>query len=254
VTASCLRVIVPVFNEGSNFPVLYQRLCSMLPRPWELFVIYDFEEDDTLPVVRPLAADDSAIHLVRNRQPGFVGALCTGFEAAGAGPCLVVMADLSDDLGVVPEMLRQWQHGYSVVCASRYVAGGRHTGGSLVKRSLSRLAGQSFHLLTGIGTHDITNNFRLYDGEFVASQRIDSRAGCEVAIELTVKAFVGGHPITEVPASYQDRVAGTSRFRLWRWLPHYLRWYFWGLCHGLWRGRLWRIPTPRPRPGKIASA
>jgi hypothetical protein len=30
-----------------------------------------------------------------------------------------------------------------------------------------------------------------------------------------------------VPASWHDRTAGESRFRLRKWLPQYLRWYVW---------------------------
>lgn len=253
-SAPLLHVIIPVFNEGANFAALYERLRADLPSPYELIIVYDFDEDDTLPVARACAATDPGLRLVRNADAGFVGALRTGFAAAGTGPCLVVMADLSDDLAVVPELLRRWQLGDTVVCPSRYAAGGQHHGGPLIKRTLSGLAGRSFHLLTGIGTRDMTNNFRLYDGAFVASQQIESRAGCEVALELTVKAFVNGFRVSEVPATYTDRVAGESRFRLWKWLPHYLRWYAWGLGYGVLRGRLWR-PTAlqRPRPGLADS-
>jgi dolichol-phosphate mannosyltransferase len=45
-------------------------------------------------------------------------------------------------------------------------------------------------------------------------------------LELTVKAFLAGYRITEVPATWRDRTSGQSRFRLWKWLPLYLRWYF----------------------------
>ena len=39
-----------------------------------------------------------------------------------------------------------------------------------------------------------------------------------------------GLPVAEVPTTWTDRTAGTSRFRLFRWLPRYLRWYFFALC------------------------
>jgi hypothetical protein len=34
-----------------------------------------------------------------------------------------------------------------------------------------------------------------------------------------------GWRIGEVPSRWVDRTAGTSNFKLWRWLPKYLRWY-----------------------------
>jgi hypothetical protein len=36
----------------------------------------------------------------------------TGFDVAGLGPVLVVMADLSDDLAQVDRMLARYQEGY----------------------------------------------------------------------------------------------------------------------------------------------
>ena len=55
---------------------------------------------------------------------------------------------------------------------------------------------------------------------------IESKGGFELSLEITVKAFLAGYTITETPSTWRDRTAGTSRFRLWKWLPHYLKWYF----------------------------
>src|SRR2546430_5460843 len=84
---------------------------------------------------------------------------------------------------------------------------------------------------------------------------MESAAGFELALELTVKAHALGLPIAEVPTIWRDRTAGESRFRLTKWLPHYLRWYRYGMRTRLrprWstpRGH--RLATPRGarRPG-----
>jgi hypothetical protein len=31
--------------------------------------------------------------------------------------------------------------------------------------------------------------------------------------------------VKEVPTTWHDRTTGQSRFRLFAWMPHYLRWY-----------------------------
>ena len=38
-----------------------------------------------------------------------------------------------------------------------------------------------------------------------------------------------GLPIEEIPTTWRDRTAGASRFQLWQWIPHYLRWYGYGM-------------------------
>jgi dolichol-phosphate mannosyltransferase len=99
-------------------------------------------------------------------------------------------------------------------------------GGPLLKRLLSRTAGLTLHRFAGVPTHDPTSNFKLYSRRFLDAVSIESTAGFELALELTVKATVAGRPVAEVPTTWRDRTAGTSNFKLRAWLPHYLHWYF----------------------------
>lgn len=225
--ACTLTIVVPVFNEAANFPRLWGAITQSIQGEFDALVVYDFDADNTVPAVRELInAGEHRLRLVKNNAgKGVVGAICTGFEQVHDGPVLVVMADLSDDLTVVGEMLELYHQGYDVVAGSRYMPGGRIEGGPFVKKTLSRMAGVSLHYLRGMPTHDATNAFKLYDAAMLRGMRIESKWGFELNLELTVKAFLTGHRIAEIPCVWKDRVAGKSRFRLWRWLPHYLRWY-----------------------------
>jgi glycosyltransferase involved in cell wall biosynthesis len=221
-----LHIIVPVYNEKDNFEELYRSIKKHIHTEHIMYVIYDFDEDNTVPVVKALQPLDERLILVKNLYgAGVLNAIKTGFRSASSGPCLVVMGDLSDDLSIVEKMVEQYRQGFKVVCASRYMAGGKQIGGPLLKRIFSRLAGVSLHYLTGIPTHDVTNNFKLYDQSFLNTITIESTGGFEIAMELTVKAFRNGYPICEIPAIWRDRTAGTSRFKILKWTPHYLRWY-----------------------------
>lgn len=222
-----LRIIIPVYNEGGNFASLYDQL-AMIRTPFEAFVIYDFDGDNTIPAVnRVIDRGDRRFHLHRNDMyPGAAGALLTGFRLAAPGPVLVVMADLSDDLAQVDRMVQLYRDGNHLVAASRYARGGSQIGGPLLKRTLSRCAGRSLRLLRGLPTSDATNSFRLYDAEMLNCLQLESRSGFEITLEITVKAFLAGYRITEVPGTWHDRKNGESHFRLWRWLPFYLKWYF----------------------------
>jgi dolichol-phosphate mannosyltransferase len=107
--------------------------------------------------------------------------------------------------------------------------GGKQLGGPKFKGTLSRMAGLSLHYLTGIPTHDISNSFKMYTSRVIKSIQIESSGGFELGMEIVCKAFLAGFKITEVPSVWRDRSAGQSRFKLWKWLPHYLRWYFFTL-------------------------
>jgi hypothetical protein len=140
------------------------------------------------------------------------------------------MADLSDDLAVVPRMVDLIREGgHDIVCASRYMKGGRQIGGPWLKRTLSRLAGLSLFWLGGLPVHDATNAFRAYRRSVLESIPIESTGGFEYSLEITAKAHAKGARITEVPSTWRDRTAGESRFALRAWLPKYLKWYFFAL-------------------------
>ncbi len=222
-----LSIVVPVYNEGENFPNLYKEVEKHIKVPYKLIVVYDFDEDNTVPVVKKYQKKNKNIVLHKNtRGKGALNALLSGFDYVKKGPVLVTMADLSDDLRVAGKMYKAYENGAVVVCGSRYMKGGKQIGGPLFKRTLSRLAGTSLYWLRHVPTHDVTNNFKLYDKAFLDSITIESTGGFEVAMEITVKAFRQGKKIVEIPSTWRDRTAGEARFNLRKWLPKYLHWYF----------------------------
>lgn len=223
-----LSIVIPVYNEGANFPPLWSAISQGINTDFIAYVIYDFDQDNTVPAAQEvIARGDRRLRMVKNqRGRGVVPAILTGFDVAEDGPVLVVMADLSDDLVQVDRMMNLYNQGYQIVVGSRYMKGGRLIGGPFFKQLLSRLAGVSLFWLRGLPTHDATNAFKIYDRAMVKSLNVQSKGGFELNLELTVKAFLKGYHITEVPSTWRDRSTGQSRFRLWKWLPHYLRWYF----------------------------
>jgi dolichol-phosphate mannosyltransferase len=229
-----LSVVCPVYNEGANVAALLARLASVTI-PLEMIVVYDRDDDDTLPALTR-AAPPFVVRPVKNRfASGALGAIKTGFAEASCEATLVIMADLSDDLDAVPAMFARIEAGYDVVCGSRYMPGGRQIGGPVLKGFLSRAAGITLHWLAGVPTRDVTNSFKMYRTSFLRTLTFESSGGFEIGMEAVVKAYVVGARIAEVPSTWTDRVAGESRFRLWRWLPKYLRWYLYAF-RGRFRG------------------
>jgi len=222
-------VVVPVYNEADNIRPLLAALRKEFPPGFETLIVYDFEGDSTLPAIErtPPEEKPEVLRTVLNDiGPGVRNALEKGLRSATAPVVLVTMADLSDDYSAIEDMVSLAEEGADVVSGSRYMKGGRQIGGPFIKGLMSRMAGLSLHWFAGIPTHDPTNSFRAYRKDFIDRTTIESRAGFALAIELTVKAHIGGGRVAEVPAIWRDRSAGESRFRIMAWLPEYLRWYF----------------------------
>jgi glycosyltransferase involved in cell wall biosynthesis len=227
-----LSVVIPVYNEGENVvPTLRGVAEKTRTRPLEVLVVYDFDEDTTVPVVKRLQTELPELRLHRNTLGrGVLNAMKSGLRAARAPYVLITMGDGSDNPEDIDPMYQLARQGADVVAGSRYMKGGRQLGGPLLKRTMSRGAGLSLHWLGGVPVHDATSNFRLYSKRLLNQVTIESTGGFELGIELTVKAYRLGMPIAEVPTTWRDRTAGTSRFRLWQWLPRYLKWYRRGLA------------------------
>lgn len=227
-----MSVVVPVYNEGENVvPTLRGVVERTHARPLEVLVVHDFDEDTTVPVVKRLQAELPELHLHRNSVGrGVLNALKSGLSAANAPYVLVTMGDGSDDPSDIDAMYALAQGGADVIAGSRYMKGGHQVGGPLLKRTMSRVAGLSLHWLGGLPIHDATSNFRMYSKRLLQRVTIESTGGFELGLELTVKAYALGMRIAEVPTTWRDRTAGQSRFKLWKWLPRYLRWYRVGIA------------------------
>jgi dolichol-phosphate mannosyltransferase len=243
-----LAFVCPVYNEADNIGRQLDELAAKVNVPAELVIVYDFDEDNTLPVVRErIPGFRFPIRLVRNAYGrGAMNAVKTGLQACvDRTAACVIMADLSDDISVVDRMYALIENGtYDVVNGSRYMKGGKQIGGPPFKAFLSRAAGLSLHYLAGVPTHDATNNFKMYRCSFLAAIEIESSAGFEIGLELLAKAYVGGYRVGEIPSVWTNRLAGESRFNLRKWLPQYLRWYSFAF-----RGRL----KPRPSNERCRS-
>lgn len=228
-------IVVPVFNEAANIGA-YCLKARLLPGPFELLICYDFAEDSTLPALAALRPEEkpAVVRLVPNELGrGVRYAIEAGMRAARAPVVVVMMVDLADDFSKVDDLVCSVEAGAAICCASRYMPGGRQLGGPWLKGLLSRAAGVSLHRFFGVPTHDATNSFKAYQREFLQRTPIESTAGFCLGMELTLKAHFAGERVTEVPARWYDRTEGQSRFRLWAWLPHYLRWYWFAVRHAL---------------------
>jgi dolichol-phosphate mannosyltransferase len=230
---TALTVIVPVYNEGENLREWWAQARDHLPPGTIVRVVYDFEEDNTLPVLRDLVREGAPMEALRNQEKGVIGALKTGLRSVQTGAAVVSMADLSDDISILPRMLAEFENGASVVVASRYMAGGRQEGGPLLKGQLSRWGGVTLHHLAGFPVHDATNSFRLYAASLLREIELESAGGFEIGFEITYKAWRLGHKVVELPCVWRDRVRGESRFNLRKWLPRYARWWASALAFGV---------------------
>ncbi|BBH67399.1 polyprenol phosphate mannosyl transferase 1 [Actinoplanes sp. OR16] len=222
-----VTVVIPVYNEGEGVVRHLERILRDVLLPAEVLVVHDMPEDTTVPFVHEVARHDPRVRTVLNTYGrGPANAIRFGINAATAPVAVVTMADGCDDPQQIDELARLVDRGVVVAAASRYMPGGQQVGGPRFKRLASRWAGRTLHAFARVGTRDATNSFKAYDTAFVREVGIESRTGFEIGIELTAKAARTGRMVAEIPTIWLDRQLGESHFDVGRFLPSYLKWYF----------------------------
>jgi dolichol-phosphate mannosyltransferase len=234
-----LSVVIPVYNEPDNAPLAVKALAQRIEVPHEILVVYDFDADTTVPVLRELQREYTQLRLIKNdvvRGPS--GALRAGFAEARAPLILVTMADLCDDVSQIPQLLELARNGADLVAPSRYCKGGEQQLKESLKVKAPRTAGWLINAIAGLPTRDPTNSFKLYSAGMLADMRLRSTVSFSVTLEIVAKAYCLGYRIEEVPTVWRDRQHGKTNFKLGRSLIAYFPW----LCVALLRGRFIGLP------------
>lgn len=225
-----LDIVIPVYNEGGNIVRTLTALKRSVRTPYRVLICYDFEEDNTLAAIRSHPEECSGIDIamVKNRARGAHSATMSGFAASTAPFVIMYPADDDYNGALLDRMVERGRQGADIVCASRFMAGGEMKGCPWLKAILVRCASFTLYHFARLPTHDCTNGFRLFSRRVIERIPVESDAGFCFSIELLVKCHRLGWPIGEIPASWQERREGKSRFQVLKWLPAYMRWYRYG--------------------------
>lgn len=235
-----LSVVIPVYNEDLSIEKTLSALRQNIHIPYEVIIVYDFDEDTTLEVLHRIGVNYENLSLVKNcvaRGPS--GALRTGFLKAKSHRVLVVMGDLCDDLTQIEYLLDLMPGQADIVCPSRYCKGGKQELIPSLKAWIPRMAGFLLRWLSGIPTYDPTNSFKLYSAKVLHDMVLTSTISFSVTLEIIAKAHCLGYRIWEVPTVWRDRQSGNSKFKLYRSIFAYLPWF----CVALLKSRIIRVPA-----------
>jgi dolichol-phosphate mannosyltransferase len=221
-----VSIVIPVYNEGEAVVAVLERLLESVALPCEVLVVYDAETDTTVAPLQRYAEREPRLRPTLNTYGrGPAKAIRFGIDRAAAPVVVVTMADGCDDPMQIDTLTRLVERGVVVAAASRYVRTGQQVGGPFLKGLISRLAGLSLYYGARVGTRDATNSFKAYSSAFVRAAGIESDQGFEIGIELVAKARRARLPVAEIPTIWLERTYGVSNFKIWAWLPRYLRWY-----------------------------
>ena len=215
-------IVVPTLREAPNLEPLAERVAGALAGrgvEWELLLVDDDSDDDTLDVAGRLARRlPLRIEVRRGMRPDLSQAVLQGIAHARHDRVVVMDADLSHPPERIPDLLAGLDAGRDMVVGTRYVAGASTAGDWGWARVLnSRLATLLAAPLTACS--DPMSGFFAVDRRALPDRAALRPLGYKIGLELMVR---GRLRVGEVPIAFDDRRRGKSKLG-WRQRLAYLR-------------------------------
>lgn len=207
-----LSVVLPVYNEEENVPIVHAQVKAALEdaeRTYEIIYVDDGSKDASYAQLQVIAADDFTVSVIRfRRNYGQTAALSAGIERSCGKIIILLDADLQNDPADIKLLLAKLDEGYDVVSGWR-----KNRQDDALKRKLpSMIANGLISRTTGVRLHDYGCTLKAYRREVLEPVRLYG----EMHRFIPVYASWNGARITEIPVNHRARQFGTSKYGLSR--------------------------------------
>jgi len=223
------EILIPVFNEGEKVLKLMELFQDNIKNKFKILFCYDLDTDDIFDYKDKLKEFNFEINFIKNPSRGPCSAIVEGFKSGNSECVIVYPADDFINFNILDQMYNEFLNGSHIVAASRFMKGGTMKGCPIIKSILVRTASFTLFYLSSIPIKDASNGFRLFSRKLLNEVEIESKVGFAYSLELLAKCNRLRYKITEIPAHWEERSIGMSRFKVFKWLPQYLKWYIYGL-------------------------
>lgn len=146
-----ISIVIPVYNEAANVPLLYKELLrhtQRLPYIFEVIFVDDGSRDDSARILRGLEDSDPDVRLIElARNFGKEAAVTAGLHAARGDAAIVMDADLQMPPRLIGDFIAQWEDGADIVVgvfASRNMGFIRRTGAAIFYRIMGVIGDSKF--------------------------------------------------------------------------------------------------------------
>ena len=204
-----LSVVVPLYNEEANLPLLIERLLEALRpmgRRFELILVDDGSRDGSAAILRDqVERVRELVAVLLRRNYGQTAAMAAGFDLSRGAVIITLDGDLQNDPADIPRLLRMLEEG-----GFDLVSGWRHQRqDALLSRVLpSRLANRLIGRVTGVKLHDYGCSLKAYRRELLGDMNLYG----ELHRFMPALASIEGARIGEVQVQHQPRRYGRSKY------------------------------------------
>lgn len=200
----CCSVVVPMYNEEENAPLLIERIDEALQEySYELILVDDCSTDNTRQVIKRM--QHPKVMLVElKKNYGQSSALMAGIDAAEGDYVITMDGDLQNDPKDIPEMLRVQQDGdWDVVTGIR-----QKRKDNFLRKLFSKVANRIIRKTTGLNIKDHGCALKVFTKE--TAKELDIYG--EFHRFITLIAFINGARVTQMKVKHHPRKFGKSKY------------------------------------------
>lgn len=203
IDSPAVSVVVPLFNEEENVPLLQAELTRALNGlDYEIVFVDDGSTDRTADRIEP----GPRIQVLRfEKNAGQSAALYAGLKNARGATAVLIDGDLQNDPADIPKLLAEIERGADLVCG--YRAQRKDT---FVKRATSRIANFVRSRFTKDGVRDTGCTLKAMRRECISA--LVPFKGMHRFIPAFVKG--AGYRLVEIPVNHRPRKFGQSKYGL----------------------------------------
>lgn len=198
-----VSVVVPLFNEEENVPILQSELTAALTGlNYEIIFVDDGSSDHT---VEQIALRPRIRVLRFEKNAGQSAALYAGLRSARGGTAVLIDGDLQNDPADIPRLLAEIERGADLVCGYR-----AHRKDTFAKRVTSRVANFVRSRFTKDGVRDTGCTLKAMRSECISA--LLPFKGMHRFIPALVKG--AGYRLVEISVNHRPRRFGQSKYGL----------------------------------------
>jgi glycosyltransferase involved in cell wall biosynthesis len=212
-----LSIVIPLYNEEGSLKELAGKIHEVLSKErcfYEVLFIDDGSTDSSLQKLREINRTDKRFKCFSfRRNYGKSAALNFGFQKARGEIIITMDADLQDDPGEIPALVRKINDGYDLVSGWKKK---RHD--PITKIIPSKVANFVTRILSGIKIHDMNCGLKAYKKDVCK----DITVYGELHRYIPVLAKQSGYKITEIPVQHHKRKFGKTKYGFSRFITGFL--------------------------------
>jgi len=203
-----ISVVVPVYNEEGNLPVLIPALLEVLKnlgRSYEIIFVDDGSSDESRRILKEMASEHASLRILRFKENrGLSTALMAGMREARGEIIVTLDSDLQNDPADIPRLL-EYLDRYDMATGWR-----QKREDKWLKKISSKIGNLVRNWVSGENIQDSACTFRAFKKECV--QEIPVFNGMHRFLSTLVK--MRGFGIIEVPVAHHPRRFGKSKYNI----------------------------------------